>query len=157
MTYIDLNIQNRGVTMVGIIFSLIAGIFISLQSVFNTRVSDKAGLFETTVIVHIVGFIVAIIAMFIWGDGSIKRVQEVNKLYLLGGAFGVLIVYSVMRGISQLGASFSIALQLITQLIFAAIIDAFGLFGSPQIKLGFTKPLGILIMIFGIVVFNIKC
>lgn len=142
--------------MLGIIFSFIAGIFISLQSVFNTRVSDKIGLFETTVIVHAIGFTGAVIAMIILGDGSFKRLKEVNKLYLLGGAFGVIIIYSVMKGISLLGATFSVAILLITQLIFATIIDTFGLFGSPQIKFDFTKPLGILIMIVGIIIFKLK-
>ncbi|MEL5864862.1 DMT family transporter [Clostridium cochlearium] len=138
------------------IFSFLAGIFITLQSVFNTRVSDKIGLVETTVIVHAIGFIVAAIAMIILGNGNFKRLQEVNKLYLLGGAFGVIIVYSVMKGISLLGATFSVAILLITQLIFATIIDTFGLFGSSQIKFDFTKLLGILIMIVGIIIFKLK-
>lgn len=142
--------------MLGIIFSILAGIFVSLQSVFNTRVSDKVGLFETTVIVHVTGLIVAIAAMVLWGDGSLKRIGEVNKLYLLGGAFGVIIIYSVMRGISLLGATFSVSILLVTQLIVATTIDIFGLFDSPQIKFDFTKPLGILIMIAGIVVFKLR-
>lgn len=38
--------------MLVVIYSLLAGIFITLQGVFNTRVSDKIGLWETTTIVH---------------------------------------------------------------------------------------------------------
>lgn len=142
--------------MLGIIFSILAGIFISLQSIFNTRVSDKVGLFETTVIVHATGLIVAIAAMVLWGDGSLKRIGEVNKLYLLGGAFGVIIIYGVVRGISLLGATFAVSILLVTQLIVATMIDIYGLFDSPQIKFDFTKPLGILIMIAGIVVFKLR-
>lgn len=33
--------------VLGILFSAVAGILVSLQSVFNTRVSDKIGLWET--------------------------------------------------------------------------------------------------------------
>ena len=142
--------------MLGILYSLFAGIFISLQSVFNTRVSNKIGLWETTVIVHAIGLAFACIIMIIWGNGNLKKLESVNKLYLLGGAFGVLIIYSVMKGISLLGVTFSLAILLITQLISATIIDTFGLFGSPQIKFDFTKPLGILVMIVGIIIFKIK-
>ena len=142
--------------MLGIIYSLIAGIFISLQGVFNTRVSDKIGLWETTTIVHAIGFVFAFIVMLIWGNGNFKKLDSVNKLYLLGGVFGVIIIYSVMKGISLLGAGFSVSILLITQLIFATIIDTFGLFGSPQIKFDFTKPLGILVMIGGIIIFKLK-
>lgn len=140
----------------GIIYSLLAGILISLQGVFNTRVSDKIGLWETTTIVHGIGFSFAFILMLIWGDRNFKRLGEVNKLYLLGGIFGVIIVYSVMKGISLLGPTFSVAILLITQLIFATIIDTFGLFGNPKIKFDFTKPLGILVMIIGIIIFKLK-
>jgi transporter family-2 protein len=49
-----------------------------------------------------------------------------------------------------------IILLLIIQLIVATIIDLFGLFGSQEIKFDFTKPLGILIMITGIIVFKLK-
>lgn len=142
--------------MLGILYSVLAGIFVSLQGVFNTRVSDKIGLFETTAVVHAVGLIVAVVTTLVLGDGSIKKLQEVNKLYLLGGAFGVVIVYSVIKGISLLGATFSVAIMLIIQLIVATTIDLFGLFGSQQIKFDFTKPLGILIMIAGIIVFKLR-
>lgn len=140
----------------GIIYSLLAGIFISLQGVFNTRVSDKVGLLETTVVVHGIGLIVAIATVLFLGDGSLKKLHEINKLYLLGGAFGVIIVYSVMKGITILGAAFSVAILLVMQLIAATVIDTFGLFGCPQITFGFTKPLGILIMIVGIIVFKLN-
>ncbi|MEA4827691.1 MAG: DMT family transporter [Clostridium sp.] len=140
--------------MIGVLFSILAGIFISLQGVFNTRVSDKIGLWETTTIVHAIGFIFALIIMFIFGNGNLKKLDEVNKLYLVGGVFGVVIVFSVIKGISLLGATFSVSILLITQLIIATIIDCLGLFGSPQIKFDFTKPLGVLVMVIGIIIFK---
>lgn len=142
--------------MLGVIYSLLAGIFISLQNVFNTRVSDKIGLFETTTVVHAVGLIFAVIATLIWGSGNFKGLKEVNKFYLLGGAFGVVIIYSIVKGISLLGTAYSIEIQLATQLVLATIIDTFGLFGTPQIKFDFTKPLGIAVIIIGIVIFKAK-
>lgn len=142
--------------MLGIIFSFIAGLFISLQGVFNTRVSDKIGLWETTTIVHVTGLIGAIIMMLAFGNGSIEKYTEVNKFYLLGGIFGVVIIFSVMRGISILGPTLSVSIILITQLVMATVIDTFGLFGNPQIKFDFTKPLGVVVMIIGIIIFKLK-
>lgn len=142
--------------MTGIIFSLLAGLFISLQNIFNTRVSDKIGLWETTVIVHIVGLVVALLIMFLWGDGNIKRIDAVNKLYLLGGAFGVIIIFSILKGFTLLNPSFSIAIILISQLIVGTIIETLGLFGTEQIKLSLSKPIGISIMIIGIIIFKLK-
>lgn len=142
--------------MAGVIFSILAGILISLQGVFNTRVSDRIGLLETTAVVHGIGFIFACIAAVLFGNGNIKRLGEVNKLYLMGGIFGVVIVFSVIKGISLLGATYSIAVLLVTQIVISTIIDTFGLFGNPQIKFDYTKPLGVLIMIAGIIVFKLR-
>lgn len=145
-----------GRKMVGILFSILAGVFVGLQGVFNTRVSDKIGLLESTTVVHGVGFVFALIITLMYGSGSFGKIGEINKLYLLGGVFGVIIVFSVIKGISLLGAGFSVAVMLVAQLIIATIIDTFGLFGSPQIKFEYTKILGLLFMIFGIILFKLK-
>ena len=142
--------------MKGILFAIAAGVFISLQGVFNTRLGEKIGFWETNTFVHGSGLILTLIMLIAAGSGSFTRIGEVNKLYLLGGALGVLIIFSVMNAISALGATYSVAILLVTQLIVATFIDSFGLFGSPIIKFDITKFLGIVIMIIGIVVFKIK-
>lgn len=140
----------------GIIYSLIAGLFIAIQGVFNARVSTNVGLWETTVLVHFVGLVVGVTCMFIWGSGSFKKISEVNTLYLLGGAVGPIVVFSVIQGISTLGPTMSAGILLISQLLFATVIDTFGLFGTTPIKFHFTKPIGLLVMILGIVIFKLK-
>lgn len=142
--------------MKGILFAVTAGVFISLQQVFNTRLGEKIGLWETNTIVHATGLALSLIILLSAGNGSFAAIGGVNKLYLLGGTLGVFIVFSVMNAISALGAAYSVAILLVTQLIASTIIDSFGLFGSPIIKFDITKFLGIAIMIAGIVVFKIK-
>jgi len=140
--------------MAGIIFSVIAGMLTSIQGVFNTRVSEKAGLWETVAFVHGVGLMLALSIILFAGGEGFKRIGEVDRLYLLGGAMGVFIVFSLMQGISSLGAAYSIAIALVAQLIIATIIDSFGLFGTPALKLSLPRILGILTMIVGILIFS---
>lgn len=144
------------IIMFGILYSVLAGIFITIQGVFNTRVGDKIGLWETAMVVHAVGLVVAVIVMNLWGDGNLKKIESVNKMYLLGGAFGVIIIFSVIKGFTLLGPSYSIPILLITQLLVGTVIDTFGLFGNEQIKMSITKPIGILVMMAGIIVFKLK-
>ena len=87
---------------------------------------------------------------------NFKKLKDVSIIYLFGGVFGVIIIYSVMKGISLIGTTFTTAILLITQLIIATIIDSLGLFGSIQMKLDFTKVVGLGIMIFGIFIFKLK-
>ncbi|RXT01917.1 DMT family transporter [Ammoniphilus sp. CFH 90114] len=142
--------------MQGILFSLMAGVFICLQSVFNANASMKIGLWQTNVIVHGLGFIVSLLIFMIIRDGSLSQLQDVNKLYLLGGAFGVLIIFSVMKGITFLGAAYAVAIILISQLLLAFFIDSFGWFGVEKMPLTTNKIMGIVIMIVGILVFQYK-
>lgn len=142
--------------MMGIIYSLLGGIFVSIQSVFNTRLSEKAGFWLTNTFVHGTGFALSLIIMLMLKDGSISKLLTVNKLYWLGGALGVMIVFSVMKGITALGPAYSVALLLIAQLIVALLIDSFGLFGIEKVPFTMNKLLGIAIMIAGVVVFKLK-
>lgn len=143
--------------MLGIIFSIIAGIAMSLQGVFNTRLGEKIGTWETNVIVQATGLVISLVVFLIAGTGSLKNIKDANKLYLLGGALGVIIIFTVMSGIKSLGPTCAISIILVAQLTAAALIDAFGLFDSTKIVFGTTKIVGVVIMIVGILIFKWKC
>lgn len=143
--------------MLGIVSSIIAGVCMSFQGVFNTRLGDKIGSWETNVLVQGIGLAVTLIILFMFGNGNFKNIKNSNKLYLLGGVLGVIIIYTVMSGIKSLGPTCSIAIILLSQLTSAALIDAFGLFDTPQVKFGITKLIGVAVMIVGILIFRYKC
>lgn len=142
--------------MIGFIFAVVAGALMSVQGVFNTRVSEKIGLFESNVIVQGTAFILAIIAMFIFGKGDIFKINECNKLYLTGGIIGFFITITVMLAISNLSPTIAISAILIAQLLVAALIDAFGLFGAKKVPFDITKYVGIILMISGVIVFKYR-
>lgn len=142
--------------MLGIISAIISGIAMSIQGVFNTRLGEKIGLWETTSLVQGIALICSIIVMFFYGDGSFKNLKDANKLYLLGGVLGVVITYTVIKSVGSMGPTLGIGIILIAQLFSAAIIDAFGLFGNEKIKFSLNNFIGIAIMIIGIVIFKWK-
>ena len=139
-----------------IIFAIISGISMTIQGVFNTRLSDKIGLWETSVIVQGTAFIFALLLSFFLKDGSYRAIKDVNKLYLLGGIIGVLITFTVMKSIGSMGATVGIAIILVAQLLSAATIDAIGLFGSEKIAFNLREILGVIVMLFGIILFKWK-
>ncbi|MCM8709640.1 DMT family transporter [Clostridium sp. SYSU_GA19001] len=143
--------------MMGVIFSIIAGIAMSLQGVFNTRLGDKIGTYETNVLVQSIALVLSIIALLVAGNGDFRNLKDANKLYLLGGALGVVITVTVMLGIKSLGTTCSISIILVAQLTAAALIDAFGLFDSTKVVFGTTKIIGVILMIAGILIFKCKC
>ena len=142
--------------MLTILFAIISGISMSLQGVFNTRLSDKIGLIETNVLVQGSAFIITLILSLILHKNGYKEIRDVNKFYLLGGVLGVIIIFTVMKSIGSMGATCGISIILISQLISAALIDAFGLFDTPKIPFNFKEILSIILMICGIILFKWK-
>lgn len=140
----------------GIIYSILAGIFMSIQGVFNTRLGEKIGIWETNVLVQGIGLLLTLFVFMFFRDGNLKNIKSANKLYLLGGVLGVFIIFTVMKGIKSLGPTYSIATILVAQLTAAGIIDAFGLFDSAKIHFGLTKIIGVILMIGGIIIFKWK-
>ena len=142
--------------MEALFFPVLAGILITLQSVFNTNASSKIGIWETNLLVHAGGLILAVILVFTIGQGNFKKVGEVNIFYLMGGFMGVVVIFSVMKGITLLGATLSVAVLLITQLIAATVVDSLGLFGIEKTGISLSKCAGLLMMIAGVILYELK-
>ena len=141
---------------IGILYSLLAGIIASTQNVFSARLGDKLGMWEATLVVHSIGLIFALFMVFVFGNGNLKNLSEVNKIYLLAGVLGVFIIFTIANGVTLLGASISMSLMVIAQLVFATLVDTFGWFGTEKVPFDSTKLIGLVIMIVGVVVFRLK-
>jgi len=142
--------------MFGIIFAIISGISMSVQGVLNTKLSEKIGLWETTVLVQSIALICSIIVSLFIHNGNYANLKNTNKSYLIAGLLSVVITYTVIKSISIMGATLSIGIILIAQLLAAATIDALGLLGTNKIKFTLNNFIGIAIMIIGIVIFKWK-
>ena len=136
--------------------SIIAGAAMSIQGVMNTRLSEGIGLYESNAFVQGTAFVLSIIAMLVLGNGNWKELGSVNKLYLLGGALGLVITITVMVGIKNLSPTIDISVILIAQLFVAALIDAFGLMGAEKVAFGWSKYVGLGLMIAGVLLFKWK-
>lgn len=84
------------------------------------------------------------------------RALSVNKLYLTGGVLAMVITLTVMLGIKNLTPTIAISIILISQLAAAALIDAFGLFGTEKAVFGMRKIIGLCVMLGGILLFSYK-
>lgn len=142
--------------MSGFIFSIIAGAAMSVQGVLNTRLSEKIGLYEANAAVQGTAFALSAVALLFLGKGYFREMADVPRYYWLGGVLGLIITVTVMLGIKDLNPTVSISTILIAQLLVAALIDAFGLFGSEKIAFGWSKYVGIAVMIAGVVIFKLK-
>jgi transporter family-2 protein len=140
----------------GALYAMLAGLFISLQSIFNVRVSEKAGFWLTNTLLHGSGFILSLLIFWMVKDGNLHKLQSVNKLYLLGGCMGVVIVFSAMKSVTALNPAYAIAIMLIVQLLAALALETFGWFGVDKVALSANRLMGISVMILGVVIFKYR-
>ncbi len=138
----------------GIIFSIAAGMAMSIQGVMNTRLGEGIGNMEANAFVQGTAFALALGVLLFYRQGSFAELGSVNKLYWLGGALGLVITLTVMLGIKNLGTTLAISIILISQLLVAALIDALGLMGAEKVAFGWTKILGLAMMTGGMLVFK---
>lgn len=146
--------KEKGRDMLGFLMSAVAGAAMSIQGVMNTRLGEKIGLYESNAFVQGTAFLLSVIAVLVLGKGNFRSILEVDKLYLFGGVLGIVITVTVMLGIGKLSPTVAISTILISQLLVAALIDAFGWMGSEQVPFGWTKYVGLGLMIAGVILFK---
>lgn len=142
--------------LLGIVLSIIAGMAMSVQGVMNTRLGEGIGNMEANAFVQGTAFALAMIALLCWRQGSFSALGSVSRLYWLGGALGLVITLTVMLGIKSLGTTVAISIILMSQLLVAALIDAFGLMGSEKIAFGWNKFVGLAVMCGGMLLFKLR-
>lgn len=140
----------------GILFSILAGAAMSVQGVIDSRLSDKIGLYESNLLVQGVAFALSAIVVLFFGNGNLGELRGVNKVYLLGGVIGILITITVMLAIKGLGPTVAVSVILISQLLVAAMIDAFGWFGTERASFDWQKYAGVALMVGGVLLFRWK-
>ena len=75
---------------------------------------------------------------------------------LLGGVMGALITYTVIRSMSNLGPAEAVMIIVTAQVLVAYLIELFGLFGVEKVNFQWSKLIGVLLAIGGIILFK-KC
>jgi bacterial/archaeal transporter family-2 protein len=138
--------------MRGILFAFLGGAFITLQGIANTRISEDVGTWQAATITQFTGFIMALIILLFVRDGKWQGFKQVKPVYLFGGAFAAIVIFSNVTSIQKIGVTLSISAILISQLILTFIIDSSGWFGLEKQKMKLPQFVGIGMMIAGVVI-----
>lgn len=141
--------------MRGIIFALLGGACITLQGVANTRISTDIGTWQAATITQLTGFILAALILVFVRDINLQGLKQVKPMYLTGGAFGAVIIFSEVTAIQQIGVTFTISALLIAQLFLTFLVDSNGWFGVVKQKMKLPQFLGIALMITGVIIMKL--
>lgn len=128
--------------------AVIIGALASLQSVINTELGKFTGGIGAALVSFTVGTATLGTFYLIFGEGGVRGVLKAPPYLWIGGVFGAIFVFSMIKLVPLIGASSTMAGVIAGQLLLALILDQFGLFGLEKIGLTWTRGLGaVLLMI----------
>ena len=141
--------------MIGFFIALISGALMSIQGVFNTKVTENSSMWAANTFVQFTAFIVCFAAWLVSDRTSFKEVWAVEpKYFLLGGVMGAFITLTVIKSMDALGPAKAVMLIVIAQLIVAYLIELLGIFGVDKQPFSWKKLIGALVAIVGFILFK---
>mgnify|MGYP001049627732 FL=1 len=141
--------------MIGFLIALLSGALMSVQGVFNTKVTEASSMWAANAFVQFTAFLVCFAAWLAVDRTSFREVLAVEPKYvLLGGAIGAFITLTVIRSMDALGPAKAVMLIVIAQLIVAYLIELLGLFGVEKQPFRWQKVIGALVAIGGFMLFK---
>ena len=129
---------------------LLAGVGIPLLAALNAALGVRIGSpAAAATVLFLIALGTATIVMFLTGPQALVRVPTAPRHLFLGGVLVAFYVLSVTYIAPKFGVGNAIFFVLLGQLISAAIIDHFGLFGARLSPLTLTRSAGIALMMAG--------
>lgn len=129
----------------------LSGAAMALQGTFNAALGKVVGIWESTLIVHLIGTITVLLIMLglSKGFGSFSKLNSVPYYAFLGGVLNVLIIYALVRAIPQVGVGNATTAIIITQVLTAVCIDSLGAFGMKKYDFHYSDILGVALLAAG--------
>ena len=141
--------------MFGILISLLSGALMSIQGVFNSEVTKQTSVWVSAGWVQLSAFATCLLIWLCGGRPQVAGLFSVSPWYMLtGGVIGAFITYTVIQGMNSLGPARSVMLIVVSQLLVAYLIEAFGMFGVEKVPFEWRRLLGMGVCIGGIILFK---
>ncbi len=143
--------------MAGFFIALLSGALMSVQGVFNTKVTEAAGMWVSNAWVQLTAFAICVIAWLFMGRDKIGALWNVEPKYaLLGGVIGAGITWTVIMSMQNLGTAKAVLLIVVSQIAAAYMIEILGLFGTEKVAFEWRKIGGLVLAIAGTIIFEWK-
>jgi bacterial/archaeal transporter family-2 protein len=140
-----------GGTAITVAIIFVSGIAGSIQVAVMGEFGERVGIAPALVFAVVVSLICALVALVVVerSFSGVRAAYEQPKWLWLGGVMSIVIVFAITLGAPRIGTAATIGLVITGNLLMAAIIDRFGLFGQDEIPLAWPRLLGIALLAAG--------
>ena len=133
------------------VICVFAGLAGSIQVAVMARLGDRVGIASAlafaTLLTALLATVILLIARRSLG-GIVDAARQPLWLWI-GAVAGLFIVFTITFAGARIGTAATVGIIIAGQLVMAALIDRFGLFGSDQIGLGWARLTGLVLLALG--------
>ncbi|MBY9078031.1 DMT family transporter [Paenibacillus sp. HN-1] len=138
--------------MRGLLLALLGGACITLQGVANAQISRDIGTWQAATITQLTGFLLSLLILLFVRDRKKGWAKRVKPLYITGGAYAAIIIFSEVTAIKGVGVTLTVSALLIAQLLLTFLIDTKGWFGVLKRKMKLPQFIGLGMMVAGVII-----
>jgi transporter family-2 protein len=138
------------VIIIVILVGLIGGMAVGLQGPLASMIGQRLGMLESIFIIHIGGAIFSAIPLLLARGGKLSEWPNVPWYALGAGVLGLVVLGAINYAIPRSGATTTVILVVIGQIMVSLLIDHFGLFGTEVRPIDVGRLLGIGVVCFGV-------
>ncbi|HPT70342.1 MAG TPA: DMT family transporter, partial [Syntrophomonas sp.] len=82
-----------------LLIAAVSGSAMALQGTMNAALGKVVGLWESTLIVHLIGTVTTLLIILVLGVGwsNLSKIGQAPWYILLGGVLNVIIIYAIVR------------------------------------------------------------
>ena len=145
------NITSEGKMLSFATIMLLAGIGIPIMAAMTSSLGKHlSSPVAASAFAFFLAFCIAMLAIMVTDKSFVKQIPSTPKYLFVAGAFIAFYVLSISFIAPHFGIGNAIFFVLLGQLLSAAIIDHYGLFGTQINHLSMMRVSGILFMVFGV-------
>jgi transporter family-2 protein len=133
-----------------LLIGLVAGMAIGLQGPMASLISQKMGMLESVLIIHLGGAIVALIPLAFLKGGQLHNWRSLPWYTLAAGAFGLIVIMALSYMIPRIGVASALIILVLGQVLVGSVLDHFGLLGAMVRPFDWIKLAGFAVAFFGI-------
>ena len=136
-----------------LLLGIVSGGMITLQSVLNANLGKRAGTLGSVLLLTLVSIGALVILVLVFPKtANWQDIPGISEWHLyIGGVLGVMILAAPIFLVPQIGATATLAAVVVGQLVFAIVIDHFGLFGVVIQTIDIWRISGVVLLILGVI------
>jgi transporter family-2 protein len=136
---------------VAVVLASAAGLAGAVQAAVMGELGDRVGIVPAVALSVIVSLVCGLVALLVWerSFSGVRAALHQPAWLWLGGVMSVFIVFAITVGPPRIGVTATIGIVIAGNLVAAALIDRFGLFGQDEIAIDRWRVLGLLLLAAG--------